>query len=106
MTNYLAKYSTKKIGRFQAGGAMEGGAMAPEAQMAPEQGGMDIQGMLMQAYEAQDPNMALQVVNAIVESMQGQQAEGAPEGGMPVASNGMRMSTPVFRKGGKLKAKA
>jgi len=103
MTNYLEKYSTKKVGKFQAGGAVEGGAPAPEAQAAPQGGGEDIQAMLMQAYEAQDPNMALQVVNAIVESMSAQGGAPAEGGAMPAAAKGMRLNTPVFRKGGKFK---
>lgn len=102
MTNYLEKYAPKKVGKFQAGGTVEGGAPAPSAAAAPQGG--DIQSMLMQAYESQDPNMALQVVNAIVEQMQAQQG-GAPEGGQPApaAANGMRFNAPIFRKGGKLK---
>ena len=98
--NYLKKYG--KVAKFQEGGAMpaEGQQMPAEA-AAPAQGGGDLQAMLQQAYESQDPQLALQVVNAIVEQMQG----GAPAGGaMPAAKNGMRMPQPIFKKGGKLKA--
>ena len=99
--DYLKKYS--KVSKFQEGGAMPG-EQAPAEQAAPAPAeGQDLQAMLMQAYESQDPQMALQVVNAIVEQMQGAQG-GAPQGGMPMAKNGMRMPQPIFRKGGKLKA--
>jgi hypothetical protein len=104
-TDYLKRYSNK-VSRFQEGGAMPAEGMAQQAPMqeAPAQGGGDLQAMLMQAYESQDPQMALQVVNAIVEQMQAAQGGGAPaQGGMPAAKNGMRMPQPVFRKGGKLK---
>lgn len=102
MTDYLKKYS--KVAKFQEGGPMPAAetAVPAQEQAAPAEGG-DLQAMLMQAYESQDPQMALQVVNAIVEQMQAGQG-GAPAGGaVPAAKNGMRLSTPVFRKGGKLK---
>jgi hypothetical protein len=110
MTDYLKMYG-RKVARFQEGGPMApadqapqgapAGAMSPEA---PQQGGApDLQGMLMQAYETQDPQLALQVVNMIVEEMQAAQGGGAPQGGMPGAKNGMRMPTPVFRRGGTLR---
>jgi hypothetical protein len=101
--DYLKKYS--RVGRFQEGGAMPvEGQQAPAEQAAPAPAeGQDLQAMLMQAYESQDPQMALQVVNAIVEQMQAAQGGGA-QGGMPMAKNGMRMPQPIFRKGGKLRA--
>ena len=91
--DYLKEFGATKVAKFQAGGAM------PE-QGAPQGGGMDVEGMLMAAYESQDPAMALEVVNALVAQMGG----GAPQGGVPQAGNGMRMggSRPMFRKGGKL----
>ena len=102
-TDYLKKYSSKAVTKHQEGGTVPAEQAAPATE-APAQGGSDLQAMLMQAYESQDPQMALQVVNAIVEQMQGAQG-GAPQGGaMPMAKNGMRMPQPIFRKGGKLKA--
>jgi len=96
--NYLKKYG--KVSKFQEGGAMPAEPAVAPAAPAPAQGGGDLQAMLQQAYESQDPQLALQVVNAIVEQMQG----GAPAGGaMPAAKNGMRMPQPIFKKGGKLK---
>lgn len=100
MTDYLAKYG-KGVKKFQAGG--EVAASADPSQAAAPQGGQDIQSMIMQAYQAQDPNMALQVINMIVEQMQASQ--GGEQGAQPTpaASKGMRLNTPVFAKGGKLK---
>jgi len=97
MTNYLEKYGKKGVSKFQEGGEMPAAAPAEAAQ-----GGGDLQAMLMQAYESQDPQLALQVVNAIVEQMQGAQGA-APEGAMPAARKGMRLPKPIFRKGGVLK---
>ncbi len=91
--DYLKKYTA--VTKHQ-----EGGQVAP--QEAAPQGGGDIEGMIMGAYESQDPNMALQAINAIVEQSSG----GAPQEGqpMPAASKGMRLGSqkPMFRAGGKL----
>jgi len=100
--DYLKKYS--KVSKFQEGGAMPG-EQAPAEQAAPAPAeGQDLQAMLQQAYESQDPQLALQVVNAIVEQMQDAQGGAPAQGAMPMAKNGMRMPQPIFRKGGKLKA--
>jgi len=105
MKNYLEIYG-KKVTKHQEGGAVADPAAqqaaAPTAPAAPEggeQGGGDLQSMLMQAYQSQDPQMALQVVNMIVEQMQG-----GAQGGVPAARKGMVIKTPVFKKGGELKA--
>jgi len=97
--DYLKAYKT--VSKFQEGGQMAPQQAAPQ-QAAPQGGAPDIEGMIMQAYESQDPNMALQVVNAIAEQMMGgQQGGGQP---MPAASKGMRLGSksPRFRAGGKL----
>lgn len=96
MKNYLQEYGAKKVSKHQEGGAMQ----APAA--PAEQGGQDIQSAIMQAYQSQDPQMALQVINMIVEQMQAQQGGEAAGAEMPAARKGMRLNTPVFRKGGKL----
>jgi len=92
--DYLKKYTP--VTKHQ-----EGGQVAPAA--APQGGGADIEGMIMAAYESQDPNMALQAVNAIAETMMGG-AQGGGEQPMPAASKGMRLgsTSPKFSKGGKL----
>ena len=93
----------------------EGGAMpAPEAQepqpapeQAPEQGGgdpmqmlMQLAQMAMQALQGQDPQMAMQVCEGLVQFVQQiQGGQGAPEeGGAPAEPQ----SEPVYKKGGKL----
>ena len=76
----------------------EGGEMAPPedpaAAGAPPEGGgdplMQLVEMAAQALQSQDPNMAMQVCQALVQLAQGGAGGGAPEG------------EPVFRKGGKL----
>ena len=102
MKNYLEKYSDKKVSKHQEGGQM----MNDPAQAAPQGGGPDIEGMIMAAYDSQDPTLALEAINAIAEAMMGAQGGGgqAPaEGAMPMARKGMRMAkTPVFKAGGKL----
>lgn len=99
MKNYLELYASKKVKKHQAGAPIED----PNAQGgAQSQGGaQDINGMLMQAYQSQDANLALQVVNLIVEQMQAQGQQGQAT---PAAKHGMKLNTPVFKKGGELKA--
>lgn len=102
-TNYLAKYS-KKVTMHQEGGPMPMDQTSQEqpipASNAPSN---DLQSMLMEAFEKQDPQLALKVVNAIVEQMQsGQSGQSAPNEQMPAAKKGMRMPQPLFRKGGEL----
>ena len=95
--DYLKAYNGVK--KFQEGGAM--GAPAP----APQGGGADIEGLIMAAYESQDPNLALQAINAIAEMMMGGAQGGQPAGQpMPAARKGMRLGSqaPMFKKGGKL----
>jgi hypothetical protein len=102
MTDYLKKYG-KSVTKHQTGGPV---AEAAPAQGAPaEEGaaqGSDLQSMLMEAYQSQDPAMALQVVNAIVEQMQA--GQGGQEQSMPAARKGMLVKKPIFKKGGVLKA--
>lgn len=98
--DYLSKYAIKNDGiqKFQEGGAMmpaEGGA--PEA--APQQGGGDLQSMLGQFAQSQDPQLAVMICNALIEQMGAQQ-----EAPAPAMEKGGRMSynAPMFKKGGKL----
>lgn len=97
------KITPKQIKKFQQGGPMEDpnameGGMPPEAGV-PEQGGgdplMQIAEMAMQALQAQDCEMAMQVCQAFVQLVQQAQGGGAPEEQAP-------QGEPVFRKGGKL----
>ena len=104
MKNYLEIYGKKNVTKHQEGGAVAdpnaqaaAQSTAPAEPTAPEGG--DLQTMLMQAYQSQDPQIALRVVNMIVEQMQ--QAQG---GGVPAARKGMEVKTPIFKKGGILKA--
>ena len=85
----------KPVFKFQEGGemappedpAMAGGAPAEGAGGDPL---MQLVEMAAQALQAQDPNMAMQVCQALVELAQGGAGAPAPEG------------QPVYRKGGKL----
>lgn len=78
------------IKKFQEGGEIS--ADPQSGAPAPEQGAQDplmqLVQMAAQALQAQDPNMAFQVCQALVQLAQG--GGGAPEG------------QPVFRKGGKI----
>lgn len=89
---------TPRIKRFQQGGPMPSpeeaemaGAPAEEAPAGPEQGGdplLQLVQLAAQALQAQDPNMAFQVCQALVELAQSAAPAPAQE--------------PVFRKGGVL----
>lgn len=93
MKNYV------KLHKFQAGGEMpmgeapmEGAPVAPEQGMeqAPQAGGEDqMMQAINQILESQDCNMAMQFIQMLAESMQGQ--------GQPTAEE-----APVFKKGGKM----
>ncbi len=94
------KELNEMIRKFQEGGEMaapEGGAPAGAApeEAAPEGGdpAAQILEAAMAALQNQDCNLAMQVLQAIVQMLGG----GAPEG--PAAPEGQ---APVFKKGGKL----
>ena len=95
----IMKFIPKQARKFQAGGPMEDPAAAPMPPEggAPEQGGgdplMQIAEMAMQALQAQDCEMAMQVCDAFVQLVQQAQGGGAPE---------EPQGEPVFRRGGKL----
>ncbi len=109
-TNYLAKYGVRK---FQEGGAApdpsQGGAPAPDPSQGGGQGGGQLEQMLTQVVQTQDPQMALQVCNALAQSMGigGAPQGGAPapagqpspdgSGGQPMGRYGMKVA-PVFAK--------
>lgn len=92
---------TPKIKKFQEGGEMAPEEMAPAEgapmEEAPAEGGgggdplMQIAEMAMQALQANDGQLALQVCQAFVELIQ--QAQGG--GGAPAGAQ------PAFKKGGK-----
>lgn len=100
--NYLAEYSGKTR-KLQEGGAAPGPPAGPEAGMEaggapPAEGqpgaGGDLEAMIMQVVQSQDPNLALQVVNAIAQAMGiggGGGAPAGPEGGAPPPEGGYGM---------------
>jgi hypothetical protein len=109
MKNYLEQYGTKKVNKFQMGGEMPAEpGMAPAA---PQGGGTDLQGMLMQYAESRDPQLAVAICDALLAELGAAQGGGQP---MPAAGNGMKMggyyknggrlsyAAPMFKKGGKL----
>lgn len=75
---------------FQAGGPMEAGGQPAQDPMA------QLIEMAMQAVQANDPNLAMQVCQVLVQiAQQGAPQDGAPQGGAPEGE-------PVFRRGGRL----
>lgn len=89
--------------KFQEGGPMP----APGAEMggAPQAGGdpvMELVQMAQQALETQNPQLALQVCDGLIQLVQG----GAPEGGAPAgpeeAPAPEEAGQPVYRNGGRL----
>ena len=94
------KKLTEMIRKFQEGGPVQDPNAAPPAEAAPAEaapeGGDPTAQILeaaMAALQNQDCNLAMQVLQALVQMLGG----GAPEG--PAAPEGQ---APVFRKGGKL----
>ena len=75
---------------FQAGGPMEAGGQPAQDPMA------QLIEMAMQAVQANDPNLAMQVCQVLVQITQ----QGAPQGGAP--QGGASEGEPVFRRGGRL----
>lgn len=90
------KELNEMIRKFQEGGPVQGPeTSAAPAEAAPEGGdpAAQILEAAMAALQNQDCNLAMQVLQALVQMLGG----GAPEG--PAAPEGQ---APVFRKGGKL----
>lgn len=104
--NYLAMFG-KKTPMFQEGGAMPSGA--PQGGGSPQGG--ELESAIMQVVQTQDPQLALQVVMKIAESMglTGQAQQGgapAPEAApapeqAPMGRYGMKL--PIFKKTGVFK---
>ncbi|MES1922979.1 hypothetical protein MHBO_004511 [Bonamia ostreae] len=110
MTKDYINHYGKRTQKFQEGGM----APAPE-QMAPEGGapagpeggdqGAEIQAAIQQVIQTQDPELALQVCNALGEMMgisgggEGAPAEGAPAPGPEGAGAPMPEDTPMARRG-------
>lgn len=100
--DYLKQYTSKGVAMYQAGGEM---APAPAPAPAPQGGGADIEGMVMQYAETKDPQIAVQIAEALVGMMAESQAGGPAPAPAPAMRNGGRMTNkaPIFRAGGKLK---
>jgi len=98
--DYLSKYAKKGVTKHQAGGPVAAPAGPEGGAPAGGGGGADIQGMLMQFAETQDPQLAVAICNELLAMMQGG-GQGAPA---PAMEKGGRMThnAPMFKKGGKL----
>lgn len=94
--NYLAQYSQNVVRKFQAGGAMPEAGAAPAGGAAP--GAPDLEGMLMEYAQNRNPELAMAICDTLVQMMGASAAPagGAPEGGMPMARNGMRLKPRTF----------
>lgn len=97
MEDYLSKYSNKgtAVSKHQQGGDPTQGApvaQAAPAPAAPAGGGPDIEGMLTQFAQSQDPQLAVEICNALLSMMGG----GAPAAPAPSMRNGGRFNVPVF----------
>lgn len=98
--DYLNKYSknetANRVSKHQMGGDPTMGA--PAAPAAPAGGEPDIEGMLAQFAQSQDPQLAVEICNALLSMMGGMQQ--APEGAAPSMRNGGRVAVrnlaPVF----------
>jgi len=108
MKDYLKHYAAPTTPKFQMGGAMPA-EPAPQANTpnasspapSPEQGGAaDVEAMLQQYAQSHDPQLAVQICDALLAMM----SQGAGAAPAPSMRNGGRMvnNTPVFKKGGKL----
>jgi len=97
MENYLEKFAKKNTPTFQQGG--EVAAPAPAGQP-------DMEAMLMEFAQSQDPQLAVAICNLLLEAV-AQQQGGAPapaEAPAPSMRNGGRFAsnTPVFTSAGKM----
>ena len=104
--NQIKKNLAQGIRMFQAGGtnAAMPATEIPAEQTAEAPGG-DIQGMMTSFAQSQDPNIAAQilqtiltdpalttnVVNILVQQMQGQEGMAPPAEEMPIAKKGMKL---------------
>lgn len=93
MKDYLKDFNDNTgVQKFQMGGAMPAPESAPAEGGAPmeaaPQGGGDLEGMIAQVVETQDPNLALEVVNMIAEQagLGAAPAAPAPATDAPVAA--------------------
>ena len=66
MKDYLGTYANKGVSKFQAGGPVEAPA-GPEGGAPAQGGGPDIEGMLGQYAQSKDPQLAVQICDALVE---------------------------------------
>jgi hypothetical protein len=111
MKNYLKEYKNTSVKKFQMGGSMPAeGAPAPapvEEAVPGQEGGADLQSMILQVVETQDPQLALEVVNLIAEQAGLTGAPAAPEGapaapaapeGIPQGKFGMKIPKLKVRK--------
>jgi hypothetical protein len=92
MKNYLEQYAAKPVTKFQAGGPMP-------AEGAPQGGGSNIEAMLQQYAQSKDPQLAVQICDAILAAMGG----GAAAAPAMKMGGRMEVNKPIFRSGGKLK---
>jgi hypothetical protein len=103
MKNYLEQYVKAPVTKHQMGGEVPAGAPAAPAEGGS--GGGDMASMLEQFAQTQDPQLAVQIANMLLEQLGAQGGGGAPEGQpMPAQGYGGRvaMNKPMFRKGGRL----
>lgn len=117
--DYLNQYNAGKrpVLKYQAGGDIPADASSPAGPYpgdagaggpAPggnaDAGGPDIDGMLMEAYQTQDPQKALQFVNILAEmtgvagNAPGASTSTSPPAQAPVPMGRRGMQVPVFSK--------
>lgn len=104
-TNKRNWIENHKVRKFQQGGAAPApaeGAPAQGEQAAPAPGA-EIDAMLAEYAQTRDPQLAVAICDMLVELMAGTQPAapapgGAPQGGAPMARNGMKLTRgPVFK---------
>ena len=103
--DYLKKYgpaATPKTPKFQEGGAVPAAPGGAPAEAPQGGGGGGMEAMIQEYAQSRDPQLAVQIADAVVEMAMGGGQGGAPA---PAMKKGGRMeakAAPMFKKGGLL----
>lgn len=101
--NWIQNYNQgQNIKKFQAGGPMSPPAGPPQGGVPPQEGapapGAEVDAMLAEYAQSRDPQLAVAICDMLVELLAASAPQGGAPAGAPMAKNGMKLNTPVFKK--------